>query len=266
MNSRWKLPEAMIFDLGDTVFHTLRYDRKAGIRALLSHAGIALDDGQFYDYAESSDSPKFRPLRGIALVDALAKRGEELDRRLEDSCDAEKLEYRQRDYHRLLYGLFGIELGLPDEAAEQVYWNASLETELEPGIEEFIQELSRRGVRMAVISNAVYSSAVLQAELERRGLLRHFEFVLSSADYGLRKPDPLLFSLALGYLKLRPQQCLYAGNLPNVDVKGALDSSWRAAWYAASAGPEDASLKERLVADGVYVWGSWEEALGLIED
>jgi hypothetical protein len=74
--------KAMVFDLGDTVFHTVRHDRAAGIRRLLAHA---------------------EGVRGVS-VDMLVEKGKTIVRRLETSSAAEATEYRQTDFHRILYG------------------------------------------------------------------------------------------------------------------------------------------------------------------
>jgi putative hydrolase of the HAD superfamily len=229
---------AVVFDLGDTVVHAASYDREAGISALLAHA-------------EGGD--------GIS-VEQIARRGEEIDSRLEASCVAENLEYRQTDFHRLLYGSFGIRLTLPDREAEQLYWRSALSMDCEPGIEEALMALEAQGIRRAVISNAVYSGETLSGELERKGLLRYFEFVISSADYGLRKPDPLLFSVAGARLGLPAERCMYVGNLIHVDVEGALRSGWRAGWYAAAAERNgDFDAEYAGLPEGVAVWKSWKD-------
>lgn len=74
------------------------------------------------------------------------------------------------------------------------------------------------GVRTAVVSN---SEGRLAALLERLDLMRFFELVVDSAIEGVRKPDPEIFRRALSRLRVAPDQALYAGDIPRVDVAGA---------------------------------------------
>ena len=238
MNEYLETPEAVVFDLGDTIFHTEEYDRTAGIRALLEHV---VDD------------------RGMS-VEKIARRSEEIDNRLEKSCAAEHIEYRQRDFHRLLYGSFGLSFTIPEEEAERLYWKSSLTLALEPGVEEALATLEARNIRRAVISNAVYGSTVLRGELDRLGVAKYFEFVMSSADYGVRKPDPLLFEVARVRLGLKKSKCWYVGNLVEADMGGAKRAGWQPVWYAADA-VRRGTYEKRLgeLPEGTPVVADWDD-------
>jgi putative hydrolase of the HAD superfamily len=45
--------------------------------------------------------------------------------------------------------------------------------------------------------------------------------VVDSHSEGLRKPDPVIFQRACGRIGVEPADCLYAGDLPDIDVDGA---------------------------------------------
>ena len=49
-----------------------------------------------------------------------------------------------------------------------------------------------------------------------------FEFVVSSADYGVRKPHPAIFEAALARLGLEPGEAWFAGDNVEYDLKGGL--------------------------------------------
>lgn len=78
--------------------------------------------------------------------------------------------------------------------------------------------LARRGIRRAVVSNWDSRLPVL---LERLHLRRHFEFVLTSAQAGYRKPDVHIFQQALSRLNLEPGRVIYVGDSYEDDVVGA---------------------------------------------
>lgn len=243
------LPEALLFDFGDTLMEIDGPHRRRGIDALLAYA-VNLDPA-----AANREE----------LIDRLAEFGRGLDQRFETLCARHNLEYRQTDFHRLLYGKFGIDFSIDEAELEQRYWDASLTMRPEAGLLELLDELGRRGIRMAVISNTTYRAPVLQRELERHGLMPHFEFVMASADYGIRKPDPLLYEIALQRMHLPPAAAWYAGNMTTVDCTGAAAAGLRPLWYASpdlKAGRYHSELP-KLPADSLLTphWTALQHAL-----
>jgi len=82
------------------------------------------------------------------------------------------------------------------------------------------------GFRLGVVSN---SEGKLVELFEHVGLDGQFECIVDSAHEGIRKPDPAIFLRACERMGIAPQQALYAGDLPEVDVRGALGAGLQAA-------------------------------------
>ncbi|MEM6791829.1 MAG: HAD-IA family hydrolase [Myxococcota bacterium] len=74
------------------------------------------------------------------------------------------------------------------------------------------------GRPVAIVSN---SEGHLDRLFARTELTDMFDVVIDSANEGVRKPDPELFRRALARLGLSAPGCLYAGDIPDVDVVGA---------------------------------------------
>lgn len=87
-----------------------------------------------------------------------------------------------------------------------------------------LEVLATSGHRMAVISNW---DDTLPAILERRGLLRHFEFVVCSADRGFAKPDRRIFDEALAEAGVDANQAVHIGDEFEADVRGAIGAGIR---------------------------------------
>jgi len=87
-----------------------------------------------------------------------------------------------------------------------------------PGVREALAAFGRLGLRMAVVSNANGTVAVL---LERLGLAAHFQAVVDSALEGVEKPDPRIFEIALRRLGADRQTAVHVGDLYEIDVVGA---------------------------------------------
>ena len=90
-----------------------------------------------------------------------------------------------------------------------------------PDVREALDVLHAERVRVAVITNA---DGRMESAIQAAGIRDRFEFVLDSADVGVSKPDPRIFTMATERLALSPGECWYVGDLFNVDVKGAHDA------------------------------------------
>lgn len=93
----------------------------------------------------------------------------------------------------------------------------ALEFELLPGVVEAIAALRARGLALAVVANWDFS---LHAHLRGHGLHEWFETIVTSAETGLRKPDPGPFRAALARLGIPPGRALHVGD-DESDEKGA---------------------------------------------
>lgn len=99
-----------------------------------------------------------------------------------------------------------------------------------------LDELARRGIALAVVSNVMRSSgAVLRAVLGRHGLLAPFEVLTFSDECGIRKPDPEIFRLTLERIGVRPEHAIHVGDDPVLDIEGAHDAGMRAIQVRAGA-------------------------------
>ncbi len=82
------------------------------------------------------------------------------------------------------------------------------------------------GLRLGVVSNSEGRLPELFAHV---GLGDAFEVIVDSALEGIRKPDPRMFERACARLGVAAGAALYAGDIPRVDVDGALGAGLRAA-------------------------------------
>lgn len=84
---------------------------------------------------------------------------------------------------------------------------------------EAIVGLKADGISTAVISNA---DGKVQTLLDDNGWAGTFDFVIDSGLVGVSKPSVEIFNIALDKAGLDASQVLYVGDLPAVDVYGAL--------------------------------------------
>jgi beta-phosphoglucomutase len=69
-----------------------------------------------------------------------------------------------------------------------------------------MSKLKAQGYRLVVASNSVRSTVDLM--MEKSNLLPYLEFTLSSEDVSNAKPDPEIYTKAVGLLGLEPVECL----------------------------------------------------------
>jgi putative hydrolase of the HAD superfamily len=192
-------PDAMLFDLWGTLISSGRFDPSRGHAAVL----------------DVSHNP-----RGVTR-ESVMEIGRRVVMALEAREDQSALEFTQASLLRIVGDSLGIGYPKGLEETEWVFWQAALEVSLIDGVQELLSTLATRGMPMGVVSNSSFLAATLVKELEKQGVLHHFSFVISSADYGVRKPDPIIFEVALHRLGLNPTQVWFAGDNISYDIEGA---------------------------------------------
>ena len=99
---------------------------------------------------------------------------------------------------------------------------------LEPGCGEGLEELQRRSVRVAVVSNFDSRLPCLFGVL---GIAHLLSAVVFSSGAGFAKPDSEIFYLALDRLSLRPGDCCHVGDDLEDDWQGAIRAGIRPVLY-----------------------------------
>jgi putative hydrolase of the HAD superfamily len=79
-------------------------------------------------------------------------------------------------------------------------------------------DLRARGLRIGIVSNW---DTRLKAISDGLGLTPLVDFIVISAEVGVRKPDPGIFRLALDKAGVRPEEAIHVGDLPEEDAEGA---------------------------------------------
>jgi HAD superfamily hydrolase (TIGR01509 family) len=75
-----------------------------------------------------------------------------------------------------------------------------------PGVLDYIRDAKATGLKLGVASSS--SRDWVEGHLTRRGLLGHFDCILSKNDVSQVKPDPELYLASVTRLKTRPENAL----------------------------------------------------------
>lgn len=88
---------------------------------------------------------------------------------------------------------------------------------------ELVQCFRQAGKCVGVISNFDPS---LPQVLSAMGLDSKFDFILTSYEAGIMKPNPGIFEIPVKRLQIAPSEALHIGNKFDIDYLGARNSGW----------------------------------------
>lgn len=81
---------------------------------------------------------------------------------------------------------------------------------------------------MGVITNG--RGKLQRGIIHALGIESYLDVVLVSEEEGVRKPDPLIFRRALERVGVEPEEAVFVGDHPEVDVEGAHAAGLRTIW------------------------------------
>lgn len=118
-------------------------------------------------------------------------------------------------------------------AAVEAFSSAGLHElppEMNPEAARVVEELGRRGVPSVLVTNSGRRASSWAAFLRGAGRPT-FRAIVSSADLGVRKPDPKIFREAARCLGVPVERILHVGDRWELDVEGAIAAGCGAVLY-----------------------------------
>jgi HAD superfamily hydrolase (TIGR01549 family) len=116
-------------------------------------------------------------------------------------------------------------INVPDECYEELAWQwykpLADVARVDDDAIETLDELKRRGLKLAIVSNTFVPGAALDRQLEQTGLMPYFPVRVYSCQFGKRKPNPKIFAAALDRLGVAPEESMFIGDSYRIDVRGA---------------------------------------------
>ena len=147
-------------------------------------------------------------------------------------------------------------------SAAQVFRAAGLrKLELYPNVREVLNSLKHR-FHLGAVSDGQSAWAV--PELLAVGLGGYFSPVVVSGDYGFRKPDCRMFSLALEAMQLPASEVVMVGNDMYRDVYGGHCAGLKTVFFRSNQG--DWEFREVEADYIIYDFGELPEALAFLEN
>lgn len=130
------------------------------------------------------------------------------------------------------------EKGLPIHphvlAMNDLYWDTLIDAAVpSPGIMECLSALKEAGYVLGVGTNMTLDYQL--KKLTRLQMLHYFDFIVSSEEVLVEKPDPKLFATCAMKAGAAPAECLFIGDNYKMDVLGAAKAGMQALWFCATS-------------------------------
>lgn len=136
--------------------------------------------------------------------------------------------------------LHGVDVDRDTDAAVAHVMEGFASLDVHPDVVDGVRALRTAGFRLATLSNG--AAQVAETLLDRAGIRRDFERVLSVEEAGVWKPAPGSYAYAARELGVDPSEVVLVAVHP-WDVDGAARAGCRSAFLNRSAGPYPAHLR-----------------------
>jgi len=222
--------KAILFDLDNTLINFLQFKidtAKAASRAMI-RSGLDVPENELYG-------------------------------KIFSVYDEKGIEY-QKTFHDVIKP-YGLEINKA-EKIQQAAILAYLQKKFEvlkpyPNVVPTLEKLRAKGMRLGIVTDAPRNKAWQRLILT--GLQDEFDFVVTHDDTQAMKPHPTPFYVALKKLEILPGACLFVGDNPERDIKGAKEVGMLTCWARYG------SLLKKPETKPDYAIDSFEEILSMVK-
>ncbi len=238
-------PKMIIFDYGDTLIEETKTSNLRATEALLRRA-----------------TKNKRGLTAKEITDFSQKLFGEISAYSREN----NLEFHEYSFQKLLYETLEIEFDLTPFELECVFRDNYACYSPTPFIKETLAKLQNMDTRTAVISNIMFSREAVKRIINIYLPYNVFEFIIASSEYIVRKPNKMIFDIALNKSGLAPSDVWYCGDNYYADVEGANSSGMFPVWYQKDASNEELTASTPdFPCLNINNWKALTEALEKIE-
>lgn len=148
-------------------------------------------------------------------------------------CTRKGFEIPEHCIMQSAFAPFGLEFNLSDTEMEEIYFENAIPPIPVPGVSALLSYCRENNIRTAVVSNLSFDGSVLEKRLKKVFPDHTFEFVLSSANYFLRKPHLAMHRIALAKSKLNPSDIWFIGDNFAADIETSRTMGMTPIWLLA---------------------------------
>ena len=112
----------------------------------------------------------------------------------------------------------------------QLYWDILIRhAEPSPGIMDCLPKLKEAGYRLGIGTDMTIEYQL--KKLEKLRMLPFFDFIVTSEEVNVEKPQEKLFRTCAEKAGVTPEECLFIGDNLKKDVLGAKNAGMQALWF-----------------------------------
>ncbi len=150
----------------------------------------------------------------------------------------------------------------PERALWRFYHGFAAGGTLHPDVLPTLTALRKRGYLVGIITNG--NRIPQTCKMDHSGLRPYVDLLILAGEEGVQKPDPALFRLAAARLGVPPSACLYVGDHPDNDLRGAQNAGFKAVGKLADRSPDHPIHRLEMPA-GIPVIRQVSDLLSLLE-
>ena len=239
------LPRMIVFDYGHTLCYEASFDNLRGTDAIMKYA--------VYNHSGLSNE-------AIALFSQDLFNG---NARIARKAD---IEVNNILTNHFIYDYLQIGFSLSPEEIEMVFWDNAAKGVPMKNIDNALRYLADNRIRSAVLSNIAFCGNNLKRRINELLPDHTFEFIIATGDYVYRKPNKLIFDLALRKAGLTADEVWFCGDSVAFDLDGAYNAGMYPVWYHSEIDCfyRDKSLDTRPSYDHLYI-RDWDELISMLE-
>ncbi len=238
------IPKFAVFDYGETLIHEDDFLPVPGFENMLAHA-VKNPHGYTAGDLAAMFSDTYRELRWKVLHLGMEVPHIPRMRWLTEICD--------------------LEFDCDEFELEKLFWDGAAPGIPTPGMAELLAKMRACGIKTGVVSNIGFSGSSLKRRIEENYPEHHFDFIMSSCDYLLLKPNPNLFRLALKKTGCDAADVWFFGDNRYADIAGAAACGMYPVYYDCDLGCAFRSNPEVEKMPDCLIIHHWEELYKLFE-
>lgn len=241
------LPEMIFFDYGHTLIYEAGFNGINGARAILQYARYNKHNLSNEDVSEFS-TKLFNEIGLYARNNGI--------------------EVHQHMFQKMLYEYLDIDINLTPLEMERIFWDHASPGNPMPHTLELLDYLNTHHIRTGVISNISFSGEALSERINKLLPNNQFEFIMASSEYVYRKPNPILFEIALKKANLTADKVCFCGDNPIADIEGAASTHIYPIWYESplKCPYRDREIEPHLPESSYLHITDWIQLIHLLEN
>jgi putative hydrolase of the HAD superfamily len=150
-----------------------------------------------------------------------------LDKERQDNSELDLYEICEMIFAQM--GLFSQD-GIVARFVELYYHPITIQISILNGAPKLLEDIDNAGMTIGLVSNTIFPEQYHLGEMERFGLLKHFDFTIFSSRVKIRKPAVEIFRMALDKAGVKANEAIFVGDRFDADIIGAKNTGIPSVW------------------------------------